>query len=81
MPCNFDRLADVSTRYHQAHKLVQDQESVEGHSVRAMYLLTAVADLVRIDRLNADHRLRQALFRLWDNMTQRKMYVTGGIGK
>jgi len=73
-------LADRSARYHQAHKPIQDQESVEGHSVRAMYLLTAVADLVRLDHLDNDHHLRQALIQLWENMTQRKMYVTGGIG-
>jgi DUF1680 family protein len=33
--------------YQQAHKPILEQETIEGHSVRAMYLLTAVADLVR----------------------------------
>lgn len=48
-----------------------------------MYLLTAVADLVRLDEShkNADtSQLKVAMYRLWDNMINRKMYVTGGIG-
>lgn len=65
--------------YCQAHKPIVDQETVEGHSVRAMYLLTAAADLVRSQDLS-DDRLREAVYRLWDNMVDRKMYVTGGIG-
>ena len=66
--------------YHQAHALIADQQTVEGHSVRAMYLLTAVADLCRIDPGNDLQPLQNALYRLWDNMTRKKMYVTGGIG-
>jgi DUF1680 family protein len=48
-----------------------------------MYLLTAVADLVRLNdsHANADiSRLEVVMYRLWDNMISRKMYVTGGIG-
>jgi DUF1680 family protein len=51
--------------------------------VRAMYLLTAVADLVRLDERHgiADTlQLKTAMYRLWDNMINRKMYITGGIG-
>ena len=54
--------------------------SVEGHSVRAVYLLTAVADLCRIQPTCATEGLQSALYRLWDNMVDRKMYATGGIG-
>lgn len=45
-----------------------------------MYLLSACADLIRVDRQSGDEKLRAAVYRLWDNMIQRKMYVTGGIG-
>lgn len=50
-----------------------------------MYLLTAVADLVRIDHSKSSSpvetpELKQSLYRLWNNMVSRKMYVTGGIG-
>lgn len=48
--------------------------------MRAMYLLTAVADLVRLDNSSSTEPLKKSLFRLWSSTTQRKMYVTGGIG-
>ncbi|TPX12711.1 uncharacterized protein E0L32_000888 [Thyridium curvatum] len=73
--------------YNQAHVPILEQPSVEGHSVRAMYLLTAVADLLCIDRQaptsrSLERRLdwSKALDRLWNNMVDRKMSVTGGIG-
>lgn len=45
-----------------------------------MYLLTAVADLVRIGDPGNTDALRNALDRLWTNMVDKKMYLTGGIG-
>ncbi|KAK5062705.1 hypothetical protein LTR84_004779 [Exophiala bonariae] len=65
--------------YYQAHKPIMEQETIEGHSVRAMYLLTAASDLVRLED-NANKPLKDAIYRLWDNMVQKKMYITGGIG-
>ena len=44
-----------------------------------MYLLTAVADLVRLDGTN-NKPMKDALERLWLNMTDKKMYLTGAIG-
>lgn len=67
----------------QAHLPIEEQQTIEGHSVRAVYLLTAVADMVRMDQTNdisKSQNIKRALYRLWDNMVQRKMYVTGGIG-
>lgn len=70
--------------YCQAHLPIAEQDSVEGHSVRAMYLLTAVADLVGSPSPSApnsqDEKLKASLYRLWSNMVSRKMYLTGGIG-
>lgn len=69
--------------YQQAHLPIAEQPTIEGHSVRAMYLLTAVADLIRIESPESDlpmSGLEKAMYRLWDNMVLRKMYVTGGIG-
>ena len=45
-----------------------------------MYLLTAVADLIRNGDSICDCLMRTALERLWTNMVDRKMYLTGGIG-
>jgi uncharacterized protein len=67
--------------YQQAHKPILEQETIEGHSVRAMYLLTAVADLM--DKKGKDKEGKdygEALHRLWSNMVGKKMYLTGGIG-
>ncbi|KAH8658847.1 hypothetical protein BGZ60DRAFT_531523 [Tricladium varicosporioides] len=68
--------------YQQAHEPIIEQQTVEGHSVRAMYLLTGLADLVSIrGKSNEKCEARTAaLERLWSNMTERKMYLTGGIG-
>lgn len=71
---------DAKHRYQQAHKPILEQESVEGHSVRAMYLLAAVADLARIEPAQKAAAKQIALHRLWANMVDRKMYLTGGIG-
>lgn len=72
------------SRSQQAHKPIIEQETIEGHSVRAMYLLTAITDLLRMDTsVNRDLDIeakRNAVARLWNNMVQRKMYSTGGIG-
>ncbi|KAL1600847.1 hypothetical protein SLS60_007235 [Paraconiothyrium brasiliense] len=70
----------MSLWYHQAHKPIVEQDSIEGHSVRAMYLLTAAADLAAHDDSKDCADLKRAVLRLWENMTCRKMYVTGGIG-
>jgi DUF1680 family protein len=63
--------------YHQAHSPVREQLKAEGHSVRAMYLYTAMADLV-IE--TGDKTLLNSLNKLWDNVTNYKMYITGGLG-
>jgi DUF1680 family protein len=63
--------------YMQAHQPVREQEKVVGHAVRAMYLLCAVADLAK--ELE-DAGLRKTCQRLWDDVCQTKLYVTGGIG-
>ncbi|WP_201003500.1 glycoside hydrolase family 127 protein [Paenibacillus glycanilyticus] len=63
--------------YNQAHKPVREQEAAVGHSVRAVYMYTAMADLAR---LTGDKLLLEACERLWNNMTRKQMYITGGIG-
>jgi uncharacterized protein len=45
-----------------------------------MYLLTAVADLSFIDPQHFGQRYTPALERLWGNMVDCKMYLTGGVG-
>jgi DUF1680 family protein len=63
--------------YHQDHKPVRDQTEVAGHAVRAMYLYSAMADVAG---LTNDAGLRTALDRIWHDIIDRRMYITGGIG-
>ncbi len=63
--------------YSQAHMPVRDQKHAEGHSVRAMYLYAAMADLAVETR---DQELLEACRALWESTTNRRMYITGGIG-
>lgn len=71
------RRAEWYREYNQSHLPVREQVEAVGHSVRAMYQYIAMADLA-IE--TGDHRLRDACERLWEDVTQRKMYVTGGLG-
>ncbi|QFY63720.1 glycoside hydrolase family 127 protein (plasmid) [Rhizobium grahamii] len=63
--------------YGQAHQPVRDQRKVVGHAVRAMYLYSGMADIAT--EYN-DDTLTEALEALWDDLTTKQMYVTGGIG-
>lgn len=63
--------------YSQSHLPLREQETAEGHSVRAMYLYSAAADLA----LETDDKeLYEVCKRLWDNVVHKRMYITGGIG-
>jgi len=63
--------------YCQDHKPVREQSEIVGHAVRAMYLYSGVADVAGY---TGDEALLGAMDRLWQSVTKRKMYVTGGIG-
>ena len=63
--------------YSQSHKPVREQEAAEGHAVRAVYMYCAMAD-VAVQK--GDRELLRTCERLWDDITQRKMYITGSIG-
>lgn len=63
--------------YYQAHLPVREQHEAVGHAVRAMYLYCGMADAAR---LTGDETLLKACRVLWEDVTTRKMYVTGGVG-
>lgn len=65
------------SEYHQDHKPVREQDRMTGHAVRHVYLTSGMAD-VYLE--TGDKALLDALEALWRNMTERQMYVTGGIG-
>ncbi len=64
-------------RNTQAHKPVREQTDAVGHAVRAVYLYSAMADLAGETR---DASLLAACKAVWNSITRRRMYVTGGIG-
>lgn len=63
--------------YQQSGKPVREQTEATGHAVRAVYLYTGMADLAAE---NGDKELFDACKKLWNNIAERKMYITGGIG-
>lgn len=52
-------------------------EDIHGHAVRAAYFLAAGAELAR---RKPDPEMVDALVRVWENATRKRMFVTGGIG-
>lgn len=63
--------------YHQDHKPLRELDEVTGHAVRALYLNAGAADLYAEI---GDTALMNALQRMWHNLTEKRMYVTGGCG-
>ena len=68
---------EICNMYTQSHLPVRQQTEAVGHSVRAMYLYTGMAMLAEETK---DAELLEACRRLWNDVTLKKMYVTGGIG-
>ena len=63
--------------YNQSHCPVRDQTEAVGHAVRGMYLYSGVADLFAEV---GDSALRKTCETIWEHVTSKRMYVTGGIG-
>ncbi len=63
--------------YCQAHAPLVEHTDIVGHAVRAMYLYTAAADWTA---LTGQRVYLPALERVWRSVTERRMYLTGGIG-
>jgi len=63
--------------YSQDHKPVIQQDEVVGHAVRAVYMYAGMTDIAAIYK---DKSYREAVDKLWNNMVEKKIYVTGGIG-
>ena len=61
----------------QSHLPIREQHYAVGHSVRAMYLYSAMADYAGEI---GDRELFDVCCELFDDCTTKKMYITGGIG-
>lgn len=63
--------------YDQSNVPVQQQYVAEGHAVRATYTYSGMAD-VAAETGDVDYQ--SAVMSIWDNMVNKKYYITGGIG-
>ena len=63
--------------YGQNHLPVRKQKTAEGHAVRATYLYCAMADIAQKYQ---DESLFEACENLYNNIVNKRMYITGGIG-
>lgn len=63
--------------YAQQHKPVRQQARAVGHAVRAAYLYAGMADVAA---LTGDMTLADALEKIWHNIVDTKMHITGGLG-
>lgn len=63
--------------YDQSHLPPAQQYEAVGHAVRATYFYSGMADIAAE---TGDKDYQSAVMSLWDNMVNKKYYVTGGIG-
>lgn len=63
--------------YSQSHEPVLEQSEAVGHAVRAAYMYSGMADVAA---LTGDKGYIDAIGRIWDNVAEKKLYITGGIG-
>ena len=74
---NLDRRYNIAGEYAQSHLPVRKQTEAIGHSVRAHYLYTAMADYARITE---DPTMLEACRTLFEDIINKKMYITGSCG-
>ena len=63
--------------YSQAHQPVIEQDEAVGHAVRAVYMYSGMADVAA---LTGDSAYIKAIDKIWHNVVDKKIYLTGGIG-
>lgn len=56
---------------------IREHREIKGHAVRAAYLMSGAADVARESE---DPELVKMLRRVWRNATERRVFITGGIG-
>ena len=76
-PNALNGIEKAADTYFQNHKPILQQDTAEGHAVRVVYMCTALADLAAT---TGDAEVYEACKKLWNNITSRRMFITGGIG-
>lgn len=67
----------MSPEYAQQQAPVRDQDEAVGHAVRAVYLYSGMSD---VGSLTNDLTLSPALDKIWTNIVDTRMHITGGLG-
>jgi DUF1680 family protein len=65
------------SEYDQSHLPPGQQYEAVGHAVRATYFYSGMSDIAAETQ---DRDYQSAVISLWDNMVNKKYYLTGGIG-
>ena len=68
---------DPEVYYSQQHMPVREQREAVGHSVRALYLYSGMADIVA---QTGDTTLNPALEAIWHDIADKKIHINGGLG-
>ncbi len=63
--------------YNQDHKPVNQQDEAVGHAVRALYMYSGMTDIAA---LYNDPAYTNAVDKIWENIADKKLYLTGGLG-
>jgi len=67
----------MNQEYSQSQRKVIDQHEAVGHAVRAAYMYTGMADVAA---LTGDKQYLSAIDDIWNDVVDKKIYITGGIG-
>ena len=76
LPIKMIKVPDLLT-YLVAHTQPKNMTEAVGHSVRMLYL---AASMARLAYHNKDAKIYNACKKIWDNVANKKMYITGGVG-
>ena len=63
--------------YRQSHVPVLEQDEAVGHAVRAEYFYSGIADVAA---LTGQTDYIEAIDKIWENIADKKLYLTGGVG-
>lgn len=67
----------IDYEYNQAHMPAIEQNEAVGHAVRGVYLYRGMAEIAKAKK---DDCVFTACKNIWNNIVNKKLYITGGIG-
>jgi uncharacterized protein len=70
-------LREIRGSYSQDHMPVTQQAEAVGHAVRAVYMYSGMTDIAALQQ---DPDYRDAVRKIWENVVEKKIYITGGLG-